>query len=154
MTNSNLTRVLANKKWQVSVCLLFLFTLLSCEKEDKVMEEELTGSWRVEAAYYNPAMDLLKFLDTNNVLTLNTDKSFDISKDLIIQEGKWRIDKNIDDESRLKLDFETSSLKVDAVVKHDGAKLTLMNYKLVPDPNSAFKDIEVTLFNITLVKIK
>lgn len=118
------------------------------------MEKELTGSWRVEAAYYNPSMDLLKFLDTNNVLTLNADKTFDISKDLIIQEGKWRIDKNIDDESRLKLDFETSSLKVDAVVKHDGTKLTLMNYKLVPDPNSAFKDIEVTLFNITLVKIK
>lgn len=154
MTNSNLTRVLTNKKWQVSVYLLFLFTLLSCEKEDKVMEEELTGSWRVEAAYYNPSMDLLKFLDTNNVLTLNADKTFEISKDLIIQEGKWRIDKNIDDESRLKLDFETSSLKVDAVVKHDGTKLTLMNYKLVPDLNSAFKDIEVTLFNITLVKIK
>lgn len=154
MTNSNLTRVLANKKWQVSVCLLFLFTLLSCDKEDKVMEEELTGSWRVETAYYNPAMELIKFLDTNNVLILNTDKTFDISKDMINQKGKWRIDKNIDDESRLKLDFETSSLKVDAVIKHDGAKLILTNYKIVPDPNSALKDKEITLFNITLVKTK
>ncbi|WP_459188869.1 hypothetical protein ACGE0T_01905 [Parabacteroides sp. APC149_11_2_Y6] len=131
----------------ISICSL-LFTLLSCEKEDKELTMELIGTWTVEEVARYPNPDIILVFNKGDKLILNADNSFNLQG----MNGTWHVTRFPGSSPTLKLEFIGNPPLI-ADIDHSGDRLTLKFYKEIPSTEQSSRK-RIQLLDVMLKRIK